>query len=60
MDQAPRDGSSILCFTEFGEYEISNWDSVISCWISKRGFFVPALRWMPLPKPPADIAPDRT
>ena len=54
MADAPHDGRSILCVTEFGEYEISSWDPVICCWVSKRGFYVDPFKWLPLPKPPTN------
>jgi hypothetical protein len=49
---APRDGTQILCFTTSRDYEISRWDPIVQCWVSKRGFFVEASHWTPLPEPP--------
>lgn len=60
MDEAPRDGRSILCVTEFGEYDIAGWDPIILCWVSKRGFYVDPARWLPLPRLPADLAVQRS
>jgi hypothetical protein len=54
IETAPKDGVEILCFTKYGDYEISHWRSVIQCWVSKRGFYVDATHWCPLPKPPAE------
>ena len=51
-DTAPKDGVEILCFTKHGDYEISHWDHIVQCWISKRGFFVEPTHWTHLPKPP--------
>lgn len=53
METAPKNGKEILCFTRYGDYEISHWRAVTQCWVSKRGFFVEASCWCPLPKPPA-------
>ena len=52
MESAPRDGRKILIYTRHGDYEISSWHE-IQCWASKRGFFVDAALWTPLPEPPA-------
>lgn len=53
MDSAPQDGSHVLCFTKYGDYEISHWDAVTKCWVSKRNFLVEATHWSPLPGNPA-------
>jgi hypothetical protein len=52
VDTAPKDGAQILCFTKYGDYEITHWHADAQCWVSKRGFFVEATHWCPLPKPP--------
>ena len=52
LTTAPRDGSHILCFTTSRDYEISRWDRIVQCWVSKRGFFVEATHWTPLPEAP--------
>jgi hypothetical protein len=51
MDSAPKDGRKILIFTRHGDYEISSWH-LTQCWASKRGFYVDAAFWTPLPEPP--------
>jgi hypothetical protein len=53
IETAPKDGTQVLCFTKYGDYEISHWQPVTHCWISKRGFLVEATHWSPLPLPPA-------
>jgi hypothetical protein len=54
IERAPKDGTVILCLTKHGDYEISHWDAVVSCWVSKRGFFVEPALWMPLPLRPGN------
>jgi hypothetical protein len=54
IDSAPRDGTQILCFTSNRDYEISHWHRLVQCWVSKRGFFVEASHWMPLPEAPVE------
>jgi hypothetical protein len=53
IESAPKDGTEILCFTKYGDYEISHWRSVTDCWVSKRGFLVEATHWCWLPPAPA-------
>jgi hypothetical protein len=52
IDSAPKDGTQILCFTKWGDYEISHWRPITHCWVSKRGFLVEATHWSSLPAPP--------
>jgi hypothetical protein len=52
VNAAPKDGTEILCFTKYGDYEISHWERNVQCWVSKRGFLVEPTRWTPLPKAP--------
>jgi hypothetical protein len=57
IDTAPKDGTEILCFTKYGDYEISHWRPVTHCWVSKRGFLVEATHWCHLPpRPPLEEA----
>jgi hypothetical protein len=59
MDTAPRDGTEILCFTLYGDCEITHWLPVAQCWVSKRGILVEASHWRPLPELPP-LPRDRT
>ena len=52
IDTAPKDRTEILCFTKYGDHEITHWDPITHCWISKRGFLVEATHWCHLPPPP--------
>jgi hypothetical protein len=52
IETAPKDGTEILCFTRYGDYEISHWHKVTNCWVSKRGFLVEATHWCHLPPRP--------
>jgi hypothetical protein len=52
METAPKDGTQILCFTMARDYEISHWDRIVQCWISKRGFLVEPTHWTSLPSAP--------
>jgi hypothetical protein len=56
VESAPKDGSLVLCMTRHGDYEISRWDAVVSCWVSQRGFFVEPVLWAPLPPRPPELA----
>lgn len=55
-DRLPENGDVVLCFMEFGEQRILQWDSVSSWWL---GYGhgddwqkADVTHWMPLPKPP--------
>lgn len=55
-DRLPENGDVVLCFMEFGEQRILQWDSVSSWWL---GYGhgddwqkADVTNWMPLPKPP--------
>jgi hypothetical protein len=56
MDSAPKDGTYILCFTKYGDYEICQWRAITQCWVSKRNFLVEAAHWSPLPSVPETLA----
>jgi hypothetical protein len=56
IDTAPKDGTEILCFTKYGDYEITHWRPVTHCWVSKRGFLVEATHWCHLPPHPNQAA----
>ena len=55
VESAPKDGTEILCYTKYGDYEISHWHSVTRCWVSKRGFLVEATHWCYLPARPEPL-----
>lgn len=51
MESAPKSERWILLYASNGDYEIGNWH-VTQCWVSKRGYLVEPICWMPLPEPP--------
>ena len=57
ISTAPKDGTHILIFDEFGECSVAWWqvdsDGSIFGWTTDGGDRVTATHWMPLPEPPS-------
>jgi hypothetical protein len=60
MATAPQDGTPVLLFTQWREWVIGHWSPERGIWIDASHGMVVAVRWMPLPDPPAMEVEDET
>ena len=53
-DRLPEEGDIVLCYMEFGEQRIAQWDESENCWAGQLIDYhkEQVTHWMPLPQPP--------
>lgn len=54
VNEPPKEGDIVLCYMEFGEQRMAQWDESENCWAGQLIDYhkEQVTHWMPLPQPP--------